>query len=172
MKLDVNNRKENFVPSVQKFKVLFNSFNSEFEAYLIKFIQRCRFSKSDYQVDFQVYTLFTISSCVTLSHHRSGFELQQNCTHNFMDNSEVDGGSVRVYFIICFKSCVIWITEFSINYVSQFLLYEQDGVLLTTKGISGDNSNLHLGKLRIVKEVLLFYVNFTNFWLTDNVIVL
>lgn len=38
----------------------------------------------------------------------------------------------------------------------QFLLYEQDGVLLTTKGISGDNSNLHLGKLRIVKEVSFF----------------
>lgn len=37
----------------------------------------------------------------------------------------------------------------------QFLLYEQDGVLLTTKGISGDNSNLFLGKLRIIREVTI-----------------
>jgi len=32
------------------------------------------------------------------------------------------------------------------------ILYEQDGVLLTTKGISGDHSNLFLGRLRIVNE--------------------
>ncbi|XP_046448423.1 TBC1 domain family member 15-like [Daphnia pulex] len=45
-----------------------------------------------------------------------------------------------------------------------FLLYEQDGVLLTTKGISGDNSNLHLGKLRIVKEKTGIYM----LWLSEE----
>ena len=37
----------------------------------------------------------------------------------------------------------------------QNVLYEQEGVLLTSKAISGDNSNLHLGKLRIVDEVII-----------------
>ncbi|XP_057376662.1 TBC1 domain family member 15-like [Daphnia carinata] len=55
-----------------------------------------------------------------------------------MHNSEADGGS--------------------------FLLYEQDGVLLTTKGISGDSSNLHLGKLRIVKEKTGIYM----LWLSEE----
>jgi hypothetical protein len=45
-----------------------------------------------------------------------------------------------------------------------FTIYEQEGVLLTTKGISGDSSNLFLGKLRIVNEKTgIFLV-----WMSDD----
>lgn len=46
-----------------------------------------------------------------------------------------------------------------------FLLYEQDGVLLTTKGISGDSSKLFLGKLRIIKERTGTFIT----WMSDDV---
>jgi len=52
-----------------------------------------------------------------------------------------------------------------LSVISQFLLYEQDGVLLTTKGISGDSSKLFLGKLKIIKEVktdICFYLFIIN----------
>lgn len=45
-----------------------------------------------------------------------------------------------------------------------YVLYEQDGVLLTTKGIGGDSSNLFLGKLRIVNEKRGIYF----FWKSDD----
>lgn len=65
-----------------------------------------------------------------------------------MDGQETDVASVSLIpgFIL--------LSECSIHlFSSQLIMYEQDGVLLTSKAVSGDNSNLHLGKLRIVQEV-------------------
>ena len=53
-----------------------------------------------------------------------------------------------MFIAVCYVSLFINVTV----HLSQ-VIYEQDGVLLTTKGLTESGSNLFLGRLRISREV-------------------